>query len=272
MFKISMDADTKRLFFGMEVKAPWPDNLPYGRLLDETHRHMTLAFLGNVYYPKVQKALPTFPKPTFKVGFAAKFDQCLFLPPKHPHVVAWHVEWMQNSIEILKFQESVIKWLQEKDFATAITPNFLPHVTLARSPFNKKLWRKKFVPLPLIIQDIHLYESLGNLKYKPIWSYSLLAPFEEIEHTADIAYIIRGYSLDHLYYHAALALCFNFIPSLPYLQIKTGFVHLEDVIIELNYLVAHLDQEIGCPFKAVSFHNHLEKKDNFFSWEMIIDV
>ena len=38
--------DQKRLFFGFEVKAPWPQGLPKGRILKEDQRHITIAFLG----------------------------------------------------------------------------------------------------------------------------------------------------------------------------------------------------------------------------------
>ena len=75
---------TKHLFWGMEVHAPWPEKLPQGRLLDTEHRHLTLAFLGNVNPFQMQEALRTFPPPPFTLGFAATFDQCLFLPFLHP--------------------------------------------------------------------------------------------------------------------------------------------------------------------------------------------
>jgi len=256
----------------MEVKAPWPDALPYGRLLDAHHRHLTLAFLGDTDYPKMQEALLSFPQLPFKVGFVAQFDQCLFLPPKHPRVVAWHVQWLEKSTEIVTFCATLIRWLQAKGFSPDRRHELMPHVTLARAPFNEKIWSKKFSPLPLLVQDIRLYESVGNLNYTSLWSYSLLPPFEEIEHMADIAYIVRGETFDQLFQHAALALAFNFPSLLTYLQIKEGFVHLEDVIIELNHLVARVDQEIGCPFKAVSFHSLLENKDTIMHWEMIVDV
>jgi len=268
-----MDNTIKRLFFGMEIKAPWPEDFPFGRLLDEKHRHMTLAFLGNVDYLKLKEALAVFPKPDFKVGFAAKFDQCLFLPPHHPRVAAWHIEWLEKEAEAISlYHQILIQWLHEQGFSPSTHAQFLPHVTLARKPFNEKIWRKKFSPLPAIVQDIHLYESVGHLQYLPIWSYTLLPPFEELEHTADIAYHIHGHSFDQLFHHASLALCFHFPLFLTYLEPRQGLSSLEEVIIGLNQLVLRTDQEIGCPFKAVSFHSHLERQEGMLKWEMIVDV
>jgi len=38
-------------------------------------------------------------------------------------------------------------------------------------------------------------------------------------------------------------------------------------------MVAQADQEIGAPFKAVSFHGNIVKKNNqLLEWEMIVDV
>jgi 2'-5' RNA ligase len=257
----------------MEVKSPWPDGFPFGRLLDEQHRHMTLAFLGNVDESKLRQALVSFPKPEFKVGFAAKFDQCLFLPPHHPHVVAWHIEWLEKGAQaIMQYYQVLVEWLQNQGFSPATHAQFIPHVTIARRPFNEKVWRKKFSPLPAMVQHIHLYESMGNLKYQPIWTHTLLPPFLELEHTADIAYDIYGHTFDQLYHHAALALCFNFTSFLLFLEPRQGLTSLEDVIVGLNQLVSRADQEIGCPFKAVSFHSHLEQQANLLKWEMIIDV
>lgn len=267
-----MQEGEKRLFFGMQVKAPWPETFPAGRLLDEHHRHLTLAFLGKTELSKIHEALNSFPQPPFKLGFAAKFDQCLFLPPRHPHVVAWHVKVLEERSRLDAYYAVFIHWLQEKGFAPDTRHGFMPHVTLARSPFQQKPWEKAFSPLPAIIQDIHLFESVGNLHYESLWSYPLLPPFEEFEHTADIAYRVYGEGFNQLFQHASLALCFNFPLLLDFLITRDDFKNLDDVIIALNELVHRADSKIGCPFKAVSFHSHLEEKENILKWEMIVDV
>ncbi len=77
--------------------------------------------------------------------------------------------------------------------------DFNPHITIARAPFEKEAWKKEFSPLPLILTDLHLYESKGNLEYVSLWKHSLQTPFEEIEHTADIAYHVYGESFAQLF-------------------------------------------------------------------------
>ena len=56
----------------------------------------------------------------------------------------------------------------------------------------KQEWLDHFTPLPFFVKAIHLYQSLGNLQYQSLWESPLLSPFEELEHTADIAFLIRG--------------------------------------------------------------------------------
>lgn len=136
---------------------------------------------------------------------------------------------------------------------------WLCHVTLSRKPFDREEWKKAFIPLPLSIHGIHLYESLGQSKYKPIWSSPLIAPFTEIEHTADIAFLIRGDHFIQLHRHAQIALAFRFPPLLQFLNQNT-FDNLEDIIIDLNDTIAKADSLIGCPFKAISFHGQIEEK------------
>lgn len=266
-----MNEEVKRLFFGIEVVAPWPENYPKGRLLEASHRHMTLAFLGNVPAQKVLDLLPDFPPIPLKIGLAGRFDRCLFLPPHHPHVVAWHVDWIDDPRPFLEHQSMLALWLRSNGFHID-EREFLPHVTICRSPFYPREWKKEFHPLPCFCKDIHLYESVGNLKYEPRWSLPLKAPFEEIEHTADIAFAIHGESISQLHRHAQLALAFRFPLLLNYLeQCEVG--SLEDCVIALNEIVTRADGDIGCPFKAISFHGELyTETDGTLTWEMIVDV
>lgn len=271
-----MKSDSKRLFFALEVHAPWPEELPPGRLLEAHVRHMTLAFLGNVDWPKLEAALETFPALPFAVGFTGQFDRCLFLPPRHANVVAWHVEWYEEIAPLLDFQQGLCSWLAADQFLpTQQEPQrpWLPHVTLCRAPFDKNAWQKAFQPLPFATGKIHLYESVGNLHYEPIWSYDILPPFEELDHTADVAYRVYGHSLQDIFLHARTALAFSFPPLQNYFGSANALNSLDDIVMELNGAIQRADAAIGAPYKAVSFHGSIEPfKQNVLAWEMIVDV
>jgi 2'-5' RNA ligase len=268
-----MDHLDKRVFFAFETKAPWPEKLPEGRILDERHRHLTLAFLGNINYADLEPLLSQFPAPPFRVGFAGIFNQCLFLPERYPRVVAWHVEWLDQAIALEPYHKAVVSWLQINGFEPDVRDHFLPHVTISRAPFNIRQWKQTFAPLPMVLENIHLFESVGNLKYEPIWSFPLKPPFCEIEHTADIAYLIRGENFDQLQKHAYIALAFkspNLLNLSSHLHSPTN---IEDIVQSLNRIIAHADAERGCPFKAVSYHGEaMEQEDGTLAWEMIVDV
>jgi 2'-5' RNA ligase len=268
-----MSHTIKRLFFACETYAPWPSSLPSGRLLKETQRHVTLAFLGNIPFEPLQKLLPFFPIPLFFINAIGMFDCCLSLPARHPNVIAWGIQWFEDSAPLLHYQQTVVNWLRQQDVLTKDEKKpFLPHVTLCRSPFNLKEWKQQFTPLPFFLKDICLYESMGNLNYQPLWRLPMIAPFEELEHTADIAFLIRGTSYQSLYCHAQLALSFHFPPLLNYFSLLTHEPSLDEIIMQLNVLITQADSDIGCPFKAISFHDRVEKQNHWIEWEMIVDV
>lgn len=264
--------NVKRLFFALEVLAPWPAKLPHGRIMDDSHRHMTLAFLGSTDYRKLQESLKRFPYPPFRIGFAGKFNEPLFLPPRHPHVAAWHVQWLEDAMSLDLYQKSLTEWLVHEGFNPDIRDHFLPHVTICRSPFNPREWGKAFTVLPMMTANLHLYESMGSLQYIPRWTCPIKPPFVEFEHTADIAYKVYGENLEQIKLHAAAALAFK-CPEILTCDLETPVESIEDVIIKLNECVAYVDQRIGCPYKAVSFHGDIEEEEEgIMSWEMIVDV
>lgn len=269
----NMDKDIRRLFFGLEIKAPWPSLLPTGRLLTESNRHLTLAFLGETDFEQLKTILPTIPHPSFNLGFGGFFDHCLILPPKHPTVVAWHIKWLEEVDSLLNFRHQLVTWLQEHQFSIAhANRDFLPHVTLCRHPFKQEEWKQAFTPLPLFISHFHLYQSLGNSQYQSIWHIPISPPFEEIEHTADIAFHINGYSFKQLHQHAQLALAFHYPLLLNYLSPVKEEETIEEIVMALNEMIALVDTEIGCPFKAISFHDTITQEQNLLTWEMIVDV
>ncbi len=262
----------KRLFFAMKVHAPWARELPDGRVMKEGYRHMTLVFLGNIDFDAFAPKLALAPQPCFKVGQTGFFNECLFLPPSQPRVVAWRAEIHQKE-KVLAYQEKLKNWLLAQHLSLEKRERpFLPHVTVARSPCAFKEWQKNFVKTPFYLGDITLFESLGAMVYVPLWQHSLLPPFEEIPHTADIAFRIRGENPKEIAQNAFTALAFKFPGLLSYFKPEESLESLEEVISSLNAAVTCMDTETGCPFKAISLHGELQEKENVLSWEMIVDV
>jgi len=266
--------EVRRLFFGVEAHAPWPKSLPAGRLLDENQRHLTLAFLGNTSYPLLKGFLADFPEVPMLLGETGYFDSCISLPPRHPYVIAWHAVWHEMNPLLASFQKTLSNWLQMHNYSVD-TRQWMPHVTLCRQPFDPHIWKKTFTVIPFYTSTLHLYESIGKLLYSSLWSYPILPPFKEIEHTADMAFLIYGKTLQNIYHNALTALAFKFPPLLKFSK-PTNFLmldSLDDLVILLNQLISDADGSIGCPLKAVSYHGDLVPFQNtLLQWEMIVDV
>ncbi|MCI0382280.1 MAG: hypothetical protein L0207_04440 [Chlamydiae bacterium] len=265
-------SEDKRLFFGIEIDAPWPDQYPEGRLIDSSSRHLTLAFLGNVSFAQIQKQLTSFPKGSIKIGPVGKCDKVIFLPNhNHPRVVAYHIDWFTGEKNLINLHRELLNWLEKNGYKTD-KRDLLSHISLARAPFETKEWEKSFTLLPILAKAIHLYESRGNLQYEPLWSCSFILPFEEWPHTADIAFLIRGENPTQMYLHAFLALCYTFPILTPYFK-KIEVTDFEKIVSLLNNKIAKADAEIGCPLKAISYHGQMrEKEKGMFEWEMVVDV
>lgn len=248
--------------------------MPLGRYLKESDRHFTLAFLGSVNAEKLSQTLSEFPRPPFLVGRAGYFTKPLFLPFRHPNVVAWDAAWLDRESPIITFQKQLSRWLIEKKFLPQQEElrDWLPHVTLCRKPFDQKKWSEAFQPLPFITGNIHLYESLGHSNYAKLWSYPLTPAFEEIEHTADIAFRIFGENIEELYRHAFTALAFKSPLFLPFFKPKDVLESVDDIVMGLNESIAYADQDHRCPFKAVSFHGDIQQNETILQWDMIVDV
>lgn len=259
---------TKRLFFAVNIEAPWPDEWPHGRVLAEEDRHETLAFLGDVEGKKIPELLDGCPTPSSLLAPSGRFDKCLLLPEQDPRLAAWHLTW--NGPIIPTFQKTLAEWLKSHNIPLSSKP-WLSHVTLSRAPLDKKAWLQSFEPLPCYAKAFHLFESLGHSKYHSLWSKPFHPPFKEMSHTADMSFFVYGKDLSSLYDNAALALCFKYPPF--FQTEKRSFSSLEDVIMALNRDLSIVDAQMGCPFKAVSFHGEIQKaNDQLISWEMIVDV
>jgi 2'-5' RNA ligase len=270
--------EKKRLFFALKVVAPWPQTSLKGRILIEEQRHLTLAFLGEVDGQRILEALENIPPIPFSVGLTGAFNQCLFLPRRQPRVVAWHVDWQDDPSPLIVFQKELTNWLVEIGIPPRdVGREWLPHVTLCRQPFNSLEWKKSFSTMPMATGDLCLYESVGELRYLPLWTRSITPPFEEIEHTADMAFLIYGNTLQQILNHAQTVLAFKFPALMTEMSRDVNVQSLDDIVIYLNELICKSDSTIGCPFKAVSFHGDLEQvnlgfNSPIFKWEMIVDV
>lgn len=265
------NVDKRCLFFGFEVEAPWPVQLPTGCIVYPCMRHLTLVFLGRISYQKVQNFLSRMPKPSFLIGQVGIFDSCLFLPAQNPRVVAYHMQPLGLNL-LSDYQKELISFLQEEGCFLE-KRNFLPHVTLARSPFLKVDWQKHFSCLPMYCASLHLYESLGYSRYQSLWSYPLHDPFIEVAHTADMAFLIYGESPKQIHLHAQIAMSFECPALLAYMQVEELQDQIESIINQLNTMVSKTDRDVGIPLKAVSFHGDIHRnKNGLLEWEMIIDI
>ncbi|MDP1879911.1 MAG: hypothetical protein Q8K60_03100 [Parachlamydiaceae bacterium] len=264
----------KRLFFGIEAHALWPSSFPTGRIIDEKERHFTLSFLGNISFEILKTNLFKLNKLFYPVtlGYSGWFDSCLFLPHHHPNVVAFQPKWTKKPLLLEQIQKNLTDWLIELGYQ-ADSREWLPHATVCRKPFNQQEWLQAFSPFPFYTGNIHLYESLGNIRYSPLWTFPVKPPFEEIEHIADIAFVIRGLSIQELYWNGFIALSFKSPDLIHYFIQSDELFELDEVIMLLNQCMSFADTHIGCPLKAVSFHGEAIKgKDGIYEWEMIVDV
>jgi RNA 2',3'-cyclic 3'-phosphodiesterase len=265
------EEEQRRLFFGAEITAPWPKDLPKARLISEEMRHMTLAFIGLNSLAKIQEVLPMAPHPSFKVGPAGIASGLIFLPKDKSRVVALSVSWLDENDPMAIYQKNLTQWLSSQGYSLDQRA-FFPHITLGRSPFDKEAWQAQFTPLPFFVQGIHLYQSLGNLQYQSLWQYPCPPPFKELDHTADIAFLVRAESIQQLHSHAQIALAFK-DPKLIEFYSREPISSLEEIVISLNEVIARADIAFGCPFKAVSFHGEIKSDEqNILHWEMIVDV
>ena len=247
--------DLKRLFFGFEVHAPWPDNLPDSRSLKAKHRHLTLVFLGNTSYKKIRSLIPQLPKPSFRVGAFGICDSSLFLPHRDPKVVTWHVEPFGEDV-LASYQKELSEFLEGEGYPID-KRKFLKHITLGRSPFKKSEWKKHFRPLPVYFHHLHLYESSQGLVYEPIWSHDLLPPFEKVKSGSQVIFKLYGETLQKMICSAQIALCFEHPELTPYLNADFELSHLEEGEKMLNQMLENGSKEVNISFKKVRFEGEM---------------
>jgi RNA 2',3'-cyclic 3'-phosphodiesterase len=262
-----------RIFFALGLASPWKEQEPPGRYIERALRHITLLFIREITEERITELIPSIPLPSFKIAPSGIFDKVVPLPYKRPNVISYHAHLYTHFEELKKYKNSLLSFLERRGIILKIQDkDFLPHASLCRRPFTIPEWRKEFSKLPFFGSKIVLYESLGNSNYRTLWRYDLISPFSEIEHTADIAFHIRGEKFFHLYVNGFIALAFAHEKLADYFLENEKIESLDDVIIALNKIITNLDIAEGSPFKAVSFQSSITHKENFLEWEMIVDV
>ncbi|NGX34607.1 MAG: RNA 2',3'-cyclic phosphodiesterase [Candidatus Anoxychlamydiales bacterium] len=269
-----MKKDTKRVFFGFEVFSNWLQTPDEKKVISENNRHITLLFLGENKILDIEFFLNNIPLLDLKTAPVGFFDEILFLPKNHPRLIAYKANFMDKEKRIQKFQKNIFDFFKNKNFEIKQNKdNFLPHITVCRNEFNIDEWKKSFEPFAFYVKSFNLFESLGNSEYKNLWKKEFIKPFEEIPHTADIAFEIKGETFLDLLHSAFIALSFKENKFLKYYKELKNVISIDDVIINLNELVTKAEIDgIHMPFKAISFHSDIKREDNILSWEMIVDV
>jgi 2'-5' RNA ligase len=261
--------ETKRFFFAMEIEAPWPGEFPKGRLLGVPARHLTLAFLGDVNHSALLEIIGKTPLPPLKTGFVGHFNKTVFLPFKHPRVVAWHADLLNKKQILTEYQKQFCDWLKSSGFEPAgYGRPWLPHVTLCRSRFDFDGWKKAFRPLPFIATKLVLYESKGSLQFEPKWSYELTLPIEKLADSVNTAYVLRGEDMESILLHARVALGFH--DETFYHKIVSNQT-LNNQTDLLNYLEKELHKIPGGDLVELKFEGGIiKRKDSLLECKMIV--
>ncbi len=262
---------TNRLFIGASVVAIWPDTFLSNEIIKEENRHLTILFLGG-QDQNAKNILMNFPKPKSTLSPIGIFSKYVGLPKRSPHLVALEGEII-TGMNIEDYRNNISRWseMQGIEFKKAKRP-FYPHLTICRKHPDIFKWESSIIKIPFYIDGINLYQSLGNSEYEKLKIYPFVPAFEQIHHTADIAFLIRGESLQNIFINAQIALAFSYPDILGFLETDIEISSQDQVIMELNKIISNIDIKIGSPFKAVSFHGSFTQQLGYTQWEMIVDV
>ncbi len=258
------NTDDKRLFFGFEVHAPWPDSLPGANTLKAKHCHLTLLYLGSTSYKKIRNLIPQMPNPPFRVGPLGVSDACLCLPKRHPDIITWHVEPF-GSDPITAYQKEVTDFLVNHGYEIKEKQQ-IKHITLGRSAILKKELKKSFRPTPLYFKNLHLYESLKGNRYEPIWTHDLLPPFEEVNKGS---FTLYGESFQQVFLNAQIALAFKFPALTPFLDPHYKVRNLHDGGVRLTAIINQAYREANVPIESAFFPEEGKESKGVLTWDLI---
>ncbi len=246
----------RRLFFGMSIGAPWPKDLPEGRMIAPQYRHITLAFLGHVEYEPLKNVLPNLPIPNFSIAPVGLCDEFLFFPKHHPKVVVWQATQLgQNKLAV--YQKTLTDFLRAHEYKLDRRV-FLPHITIARQPFKLGQWKKCFQALPFYCPSVCLYESVGQLRYEVLWQQRLTPPFKKIMAEDYIEFQIYGENMLEVCLNAQCALAFEYPKHLDLLEMHTIPEDFESLAKKLNAFILKLKKAQALPFNSISVQTNAE--------------
>ena len=188
--------------------------------------------------------------------------------------MAWHVKWFDEEYDLGTYQKELADWLEDNDFKVRLNPKgFLPHVTLSRRPFKYHEWREAFQVLPVIIKDFQLYESVGKLRYKPLWSYHLPEPFVINKTETEYQLTLRGENLLQLFHHCLTALAFKHPEILRRYREEVSINELSDVVSNINTIIEKARKKISLPYSMLeSVSEPANNGDGVLTWDVILPI
>lgn len=260
------DQDIKRLLFGFEALAPWPDVLPDEKTLKARKRHLTLLFFGNTSYKKMYQHIRYMPKPFFRLGPVAVADSFLSLPHRSSNVLTWHVESFGENL-IDEYQRVIFDYFEEKGYPLE-GKKFIKHITLGKNGSIIQEIKKNFHPLPLCFLNLHLYEKHQDEHYEPIWTYDLLPPFEEVE---EGHFFIHGESFQQLFLNAQIALAFKCPEFVPFLDQTYQVRNLQDGGVRLTTLINQAYRAVKLPIKKAIFPDGGYERNGLATWDLFVE-
>ncbi|MCX6112793.1 MAG: hypothetical protein NTY22_05875 [Proteobacteria bacterium] len=163
--------EIRRLFWGFEITAQWPQFPRDGRQILPKDRHATIAFLGNVDYDMLKPFINNY-EPEINIQPSGIFNRLILLPnEKKSRIISLgghinNLDMCMTEVNRIKKGMSMLGFkIDERDW--------LFHVTIARKPFNIKLWKGLNILIPFRLSGICLYQSIQSLIYEKLHTFPI---------------------------------------------------------------------------------------------------
>ncbi|WP_194848269.1 hypothetical protein [Candidatus Neptunochlamydia vexilliferae] len=126
---------------------------------------------------------------------------------------------------------------------------------------------KTFLPLPLYLKNLHLYESFKELRYEPIWTHDLLPPFKEVE---EGLFHLHGESFQQVFLNAQIALAFKCPQLLPFLDPDYQVRNLHDGGIRFCAILNEAHREGITAIRDATFPEKGKAEKGLLTWELMV--